>query len=148
MKRFIRAFVSAPLFALSLPIIGSADTLARATVVYGGGSPLTAAVDLDTLTQILARLRSLPDAGWDGKKIVVVGRYEMPTTYPFATRDAVASRRDAWRGATPGCARPPGCTPPAAGPCSARARARGGATSRGGGAAAPGFRPTALSGAA
>ena len=46
----------------------------------------------DTLTQVLARLRSLPDAGWDGKKIVVVGRYEMPTTYPFATRDAVAPK--------------------------------------------------------
>ena len=46
----------------------------------------------DTLTQVLARLRSLPDAGWDGKKIVVVGRYEMPTTYPFTTRDAVAPK--------------------------------------------------------
>jgi hypothetical protein len=47
---------------------------------------------LDTLTQVLARLRSLPDSGWDGKKIVVVGRYEMPTTYPFTTRDAVAPK--------------------------------------------------------
>lgn len=46
----------------------------------------------DTLTQVLARVRSLPDAGWDGKKIVVVGRYEMPTTYPFTTRDAVAPK--------------------------------------------------------
>ena len=27
----------------------------------------------ETLTQVLARVRSLPDAGWDGKKIVVVG---------------------------------------------------------------------------
>jgi hypothetical protein len=46
----------------------------------------------ETLTQVLARVRSLPDAGWDGKKIVVVGRYEMPTTYPFTTRDAVAPK--------------------------------------------------------
>jgi hypothetical protein len=45
-----------------------------------------------TTTQVLARLRALPDAGWDGKKIVVVGRYEMPTTYPFTTRDAVAPK--------------------------------------------------------
>jgi hypothetical protein len=46
----------------------------------------------ETLTQVLARLRSLPDASWDGKKIVVVGRYEMPTAYPFTTRDAVAPK--------------------------------------------------------
>jgi hypothetical protein len=46
----------------------------------------------ETMTQVLARLRSLPDAGWDGKKIAVVGRYEMPTTYPFTTRDAVAPK--------------------------------------------------------
>src|SRR6266567_2702549 len=46
----------------------------------------------DTLTQVLARLRSLPDASWDGKKVVVVGRYEMPTGYPFTTRDAVAPK--------------------------------------------------------
>ena len=46
----------------------------------------------NALTQILARVRSLPDAGLDGKKIVVVGRYEMPTTYPFTTRDAVAPK--------------------------------------------------------
>jgi hypothetical protein len=46
----------------------------------------------ETMTQVLARLRSLPDAGWDGKKIAVIGRYEMPTTYPFTTRDAVAPK--------------------------------------------------------
>ena len=61
MKRFIRAFVSAPLFALSLPIIVSADTLARATVDCGGGSPLTAAVDLDTLTQIQRSIQGMLD---------------------------------------------------------------------------------------
>ena len=46
----------------------------------------------ETLTQVLARLRSLPDSRWDGKKIAVVGRYEMPTTYPFRTHDAVATK--------------------------------------------------------
>jgi len=46
----------------------------------------------DTLTQVLARVRSLPDPGWDGKKIAVVGRYEMPAEYPFETHDAVAPK--------------------------------------------------------
>ena len=46
----------------------------------------------ETLTQVLARIRSLPDAGWDGKKIVVVGSYDMPSDYPFKPTVAVASR--------------------------------------------------------
>jgi len=46
----------------------------------------------ETLTQVLARLRSLPEAGWDGKRIAVVGRYEMPSAYPFTTHDAVATK--------------------------------------------------------
>lgn len=36
-----------------------------------------------TLTQILARLRALPDRGWDGKVAVVVGEYEMPWAHPY-----------------------------------------------------------------
>jgi hypothetical protein len=44
----------------------------------------------DTLTQILARLRSIPDARWDGKKVVVVGRYDMPSGYPFKLSAGVA----------------------------------------------------------
>jgi hypothetical protein len=46
----------------------------------------------ETLTQVLARVRSLPDADWDGKKIAVVGRYDMPSDYPFKPYDAVASK--------------------------------------------------------
>lgn len=46
----------------------------------------------ETLTQVLARLRSLPDAGWDGKKIAVVGSYDMPSDYPFKPTVAVASK--------------------------------------------------------
>lgn len=44
-----------------------------------------------TLTQILTRLRALPDAGWDGKRIVVVGRYDMNSEYPFRGATGVAS---------------------------------------------------------
>jgi hypothetical protein len=46
----------------------------------------------ETLTQVLARVRSLPEAGWDGKKIAVVGSYDMPSDYPFKPVDAVASK--------------------------------------------------------
>jgi hypothetical protein len=45
-----------------------------------------------TLTQVLARLRAIPDASWDGKKIAVVGSYDMPSDYPFKPVDAVASK--------------------------------------------------------
>jgi hypothetical protein len=43
-----------------------------------------------TMTQILARLRSLPDQQWDGKKVAVVGGYSMPTGFPFAPATGVA----------------------------------------------------------
>jgi hypothetical protein len=59
MKRFINAVVAAALFALLPPIIASADTLALATVECGDGSPLTAAVDLDTLTQIQESIQGM-----------------------------------------------------------------------------------------
>ena len=45
-----------------------------------------------TLTQILTRIRSLPDANWDGKKIAVVGRYDMRSEYPFKGATGVASK--------------------------------------------------------
>lgn len=44
-----------------------------------------------TLTQILARARSLPATEWNGKKIVVVGSYDMPSAYPFKGATGVAS---------------------------------------------------------
>lgn len=44
-----------------------------------------------TLTQVLARVRSIPDAAWDGKQIVVVGSYNMPSEYPFRPATGVAS---------------------------------------------------------
>lgn len=43
-----------------------------------------------TLTQVLARARSLPDKNWDGKKIAVVGRYNMSSAYPFKSATGVA----------------------------------------------------------
>jgi hypothetical protein len=45
-----------------------------------------------TLTQVLARVRSIPDARWDGKKIVVVGRYDPPSDYPFKLAAGVATK--------------------------------------------------------
>jgi hypothetical protein len=46
----------------------------------------------NTTTQVLARLRSLPDAQWDGKRVAVVGRYEMPSDYPFKLSAGVATK--------------------------------------------------------
>jgi hypothetical protein len=43
-----------------------------------------------TLTQVLARARSLPDKNWDGKKIAVVGKYNMSSDYPFKSATGVA----------------------------------------------------------
>ena len=45
-----------------------------------------------TLTQVLARIRSLPDAQWDGKKVAVVGHYDMPSDYPFRLSTGVANK--------------------------------------------------------
>ena len=46
----------------------------------------------NTLTQVLARLRTLPAAGWDGRKVVVVGRYDMSSAYPFKLSTGVANK--------------------------------------------------------
>jgi len=43
-----------------------------------------------TLTQVLARIRSLPGDGWNGKNIVVVGKYTMRPDYPFKQATGVA----------------------------------------------------------
>jgi hypothetical protein len=43
-----------------------------------------------TLTQVLARVRSLPDKNWDGENIVVVGKYKMSSDYPFKSATGVA----------------------------------------------------------
>jgi hypothetical protein len=45
-----------------------------------------------TVTQMLARLRAIPGSSWDGKRVAVVGSYDMPSDYPFKPHDAVASR--------------------------------------------------------
>jgi hypothetical protein len=45
-----------------------------------------------TMTQVLARVRSIPDAQWDGKKVAVVGGYEMSTDYPYNASTGVATR--------------------------------------------------------
>jgi len=47
---------------------------------------------LNTVTQVLARLRSLPDGQWDGKKVAVVGSYDMPSGYPFKLSAGVANK--------------------------------------------------------
>ncbi len=44
-----------------------------------------------TTTQVLARLRSLPDTNWDGKTIAVVGEYDMRQDYPFRRATGVAT---------------------------------------------------------
>ena len=54
-------------------------------------SYLNTAAHYSTLTQILARLRALTDPGWDGKTVAVVGRYDMPSEFPFKGATGVAS---------------------------------------------------------
>jgi len=44
-----------------------------------------------TLTQVLAQLRALPEAQWDGKTIAVVGSYNMPSEFPFKSATGVAT---------------------------------------------------------
>jgi hypothetical protein len=44
-----------------------------------------------TLTQVLAQLRALPGAQWDGKTVAVVGSYDMPSTFPFKSATGVAT---------------------------------------------------------
>lgn len=44
-----------------------------------------------TITQILARVRSVPDASWDGKRMVMFGGYNMPSTYPYKGATGVAN---------------------------------------------------------
>jgi hypothetical protein len=44
-----------------------------------------------TLTQVLARVRSIPDAQWDGRRIAVVGTYDMSSSYPFKPSTGVAN---------------------------------------------------------
>ena len=43
------------------------------------------------VTQVLTRVRSLPNVDWDGKNIVVVGRYDMSSEYPFKIATGVAT---------------------------------------------------------
>jgi hypothetical protein len=44
-----------------------------------------------TLTQILSRLRALPEGSWDGRRVAVVGKYEMSREFPFKPATGVAS---------------------------------------------------------
>jgi len=44
-----------------------------------------------TMTQIMARISSLPASGWDGKTVAVVGRHKMYSEYPFKMATGVAS---------------------------------------------------------
>ena len=44
-----------------------------------------------TLTQVLARVRSVPNEQWDGKNIAVVGSYNMSSAYPYKGAVGVAT---------------------------------------------------------
>jgi hypothetical protein len=44
-----------------------------------------------TTTQILTRLRALPNQAWDGKAVAVIGSYDMPSTFPFYPATGMAS---------------------------------------------------------
>jgi len=44
-----------------------------------------------TMTQILSRARTLPEADWDGKKFVVIGEYEMPNEFPYKRNTGIAT---------------------------------------------------------
>lgn len=44
-----------------------------------------------TITQILSRVRSVPDSSWDGKKVAIFGKYNMPSSYPFKPATGVAT---------------------------------------------------------
>jgi glucosyltransferase GtrII-like protein len=47
---------------------------------------------VSTLTQVLARARAIPDAQWDGRKIAVVGTYDMSSDYPYKPSTGVANK--------------------------------------------------------
>jgi hypothetical protein len=53
---------------------------------------LNAQAHFAALTQLLAKIRSLPDAQWDGKTIAVVGTYAMSSAYPFKSSVGVAPK--------------------------------------------------------
>lgn len=55
-------------------------------------SHLNTQAHIATLTQILARVRSLPDTGWDGRTIAVVGEYDMKSDFPFRPSTGVAAK--------------------------------------------------------
>jgi len=44
-----------------------------------------------TMTQILARVRAIPDTSWDGKTIAVAGSYAMRTDFPYKRSTGVAN---------------------------------------------------------
>lgn len=44
-----------------------------------------------TMSQILGRIKSLPAGQWDGKKVMVVGKYDMPSDYPYRPATGVAT---------------------------------------------------------
>lgn len=56
------------------------------TVAY-----LNTLAHVSTLTQVLAKIRAIPDAQWDGRKIAVVGSYAMAPTYPFRPATGIAT---------------------------------------------------------
>ena len=44
-----------------------------------------------TMTQILSRIKSLDVENWQKTKVVVVGKYKMPTEYPFKRATGVSA---------------------------------------------------------
>jgi len=61
MKRLLWALASAGLLALLVPATASADTLTLVTIDCGDGYPLTATVDLPTLTELEASVQAIID---------------------------------------------------------------------------------------
>lgn len=93
--------------ACALAVVRAGGTMVRNVALAAGGVLLAGYVvqcnwvstvnylntqaHMATVTQILARVRSLPDASWDGRTVAVVGRYDMAGSFPYRGATGVAS---------------------------------------------------------
>lgn len=88
-------FIAPPVFARNLSIAAAAVLIAGYILQCNWMSTvnhLNTTAHFMMLDQVLARLRSVPDANWDGKTVAVAGSYQMANEYPFKQNEAVASR--------------------------------------------------------
>lgn len=93
--------------AAALVVVRAAGTTVRNVALAAGGVLLAGYVvqcnwvstvnHLNTqahfaaVTQVLARVRALPGASWDGRTVAVVGRYDMAGDFPYRGATGVAS---------------------------------------------------------